>query len=40
MTDNYTLDEYESEFCASWIDESEIETDALGRCFSDADNGL
>ena len=37
MTDNYNLDEYESEFCASWIDP---ETDALGRCFSDADPGL
>ena len=40
MNDNYNLDKQGSEFCASWIDESEIETDALGRCFSDADNGL
>lgn len=33
---NYELDDYESEFCASWIDD----TDAFGRNFSDADNGL
>lgn len=40
MNDNLELNEYESEFCASWINESEIETDAFGNCFSDADPGL